>query len=434
MKQIGISSNGRFFQQRDGSPFFWLADTAWELLHRLSREEICDYLDLRRRQGFNTVQTVLLAENDGLRTPNFYGRHPLLTNAQGRYDPSLPDLEGPDSCWALADFLLEEAAKRGMLVALLPTWGDKWNKKFPAAKGPEVFTPDNAFAYGAFTAGRFRQWDNLVYVLGGDRTVDLPAHREILDRHGPGYPPGGPGGPAELSSMGPGSSYAALGQPDWLGFHMLQTGHFFDRDSYRMMEQVYNATAGRPLPVLDGEPRYEDHPIQFDPRNGRFDAWDLRQACYWSVFAGGCGVTYGHNCVWGMIRPGEENDYWDQPYCQAMERPGAWQMRHLKELMLSRPFFQRRPAQELLCAPLSWQQRLQAARGDRYAMVYDPDGAPVRIQGGLLPGSRLWVRWMDPETGNWSQGAAVPNQGQPLLSPPRPGPRRDWVLTLDSLD
>ena len=127
MRQIGISSNGRFFQQRDGSPFFWLADTAWELLHRLSREEICDYLDLRRRQGFNTVQTVLLAENDGLRTPNFYGRRPLLTNAQGRYDPALPDLEGPDSCWALADFLLEEAAKRGMLAALLPTWGDKWN-------------------------------------------------------------------------------------------------------------------------------------------------------------------------------------------------------------------------------------------------------------------------------------------------------------------
>lgn len=135
-----------------------------------------------------------------------------------------------------------------------------------------------------------------------------------------------------------------------------------------------------------------------------------------------------------MIRPGEENGYWDQPYCQAMERPGAWQMRHLKELMLSRPFFQRRPAQELLCAPLELAAAPSGRRGDRYAMVYDPDGGAGAHPRGAAAGSRLRVRWMDPETGNWSQGAAVPNQGQPLLSPPRPGPRRDWVLTLDSLD
>ncbi|MFZ5830334.1 MAG: DUF4038 domain-containing protein [Planctomycetota bacterium] len=45
-----------------GEPFFWLGDTAWEMLHRLDREETLHYLDVRARQGFNVIQTVLALE------------------------------------------------------------------------------------------------------------------------------------------------------------------------------------------------------------------------------------------------------------------------------------------------------------------------------------------------------------------------------------
>lgn len=41
-------------------PFFWLADTAWELFHRLDESEAKLYLDKRAAQGFNVVFVVVL--------------------------------------------------------------------------------------------------------------------------------------------------------------------------------------------------------------------------------------------------------------------------------------------------------------------------------------------------------------------------------------
>ena len=49
---------GRYLACSDGSPFFYLGDTAWELFHRLSREEIAYYMAERARQGFNAVQCI----------------------------------------------------------------------------------------------------------------------------------------------------------------------------------------------------------------------------------------------------------------------------------------------------------------------------------------------------------------------------------------
>ena len=84
----------RYFYWEDGEPFFYLGDTAWELLHQLNREEIARYMALRAQQGFTVVQTVALAELDGLRVPNAYGRKPLLDGENGQPDPTQPDVAG----------------------------------------------------------------------------------------------------------------------------------------------------------------------------------------------------------------------------------------------------------------------------------------------------------------------------------------------------
>ncbi len=62
----------------DGGPVFLLGDTAWELLHRLTREEMVYYLDKRASQGFNLICTVALAEFHGLTSPNAEGHLPLI--------------------------------------------------------------------------------------------------------------------------------------------------------------------------------------------------------------------------------------------------------------------------------------------------------------------------------------------------------------------
>src|SRR6478735_5636776 len=75
---LRVSDNQRFLVKADGQPFFWQGDTAWELLHRLNREETSVYLRQRATLGYTVIQTVILAELDGLNVPNAAGALPLV--------------------------------------------------------------------------------------------------------------------------------------------------------------------------------------------------------------------------------------------------------------------------------------------------------------------------------------------------------------------
>lgn len=85
-RTLKVSENKRFLQWNDGQPFFYLADTAWELFHRLTLAEAATYLKKRAAQGFTLIQCVLLAECDGLRVPNRNGDLPLID-----MDPTKPN-------------------------------------------------------------------------------------------------------------------------------------------------------------------------------------------------------------------------------------------------------------------------------------------------------------------------------------------------------
>jgi hypothetical protein len=55
---LKVSENKRFLVTADGQPFFWLGDTAWELFHRLNREEAERYLKNRADLRFTVIQAV----------------------------------------------------------------------------------------------------------------------------------------------------------------------------------------------------------------------------------------------------------------------------------------------------------------------------------------------------------------------------------------
>ena len=114
--QLQVSSNKRFLQTSDGKPFFWLGDTAWELFHRLDREEAEKYLKNRADNGFTVIQAVALAELDGLHEPNPYGEIPLEND-----DPAKPR----EAYFQHVDFIIQKAEQLGLYIGLLPTWGDK---------------------------------------------------------------------------------------------------------------------------------------------------------------------------------------------------------------------------------------------------------------------------------------------------------------------
>src|SRR5262249_21470312 len=165
---LKVSENQRFLVKEDGSPFFYLGDTAWELFHRLDRNEADRYLRDRAAKGFTVIQAVVLAELDGLHTPNAYGHVPLTND-----DPAKPT----EDYFRHVDWVVDRANELGLFIGMLPTWGDKWNKG--GGVGPEIFTPENSGPYGEWLGRRYKD-KGIIWILGGDRNVENDRRRAIL--------------------------------------------------------------------------------------------------------------------------------------------------------------------------------------------------------------------------------------------------------------
>ncbi len=255
MQYLRVSHNRRFLTLKDGTPFFWLGDTAWSIFHLLTREEAELYLKDRQQKKFNVIQVVALAEPDGLETTSAYGRKPLLKNGDGNYDPTLPDLSGGYSYWDHIDYILNLAEEHNLYMAFLPTWGDKYNQAW--GKGPEIFNKENAFQYGKWLGERYKERKDLLWVLGGDRKLEKPEHLKIIRAMAAGIKRGDEG--RHLMTFHPAgglSSSASVQEEDWHDFNMLQSGHNkLDIDNYNMITHDYQLEPTRP--VLDAEPRYD---------------------------------------------------------------------------------------------------------------------------------------------------------------------------------
>ena len=79
--RIKVTADGRYLEYADGTPFFWLGDTGWELFRKLDTADIKMYLQNRRDKGFNVIQAVILSE-----TSNRYAHKTMIDN-----DPLKPD-------------------------------------------------------------------------------------------------------------------------------------------------------------------------------------------------------------------------------------------------------------------------------------------------------------------------------------------------------
>ncbi|AWM42505.1 DUF4038 domain-containing protein [Gemmata obscuriglobus] len=425
-----MSDNKRFLVTAEGKPFFYLADTAWELFHRLDREQAGKYLKTRAAQGYNVVQAVALAEFDGLNEPNVYGHKPLIDNS-----PAKPN----EKYFEHVDWVVNRAAEHGIYTALLPTWGDKWNKKW--GQGPEVFTPENAEAYGAWLGKRYKDRP-IIWVLGGDRPVETDAHKRITRAMAKGLRAGDGG--AHLITFHPtggSGSSTPFHNDDWLDFNMRQNGHQAEfTGRYDKTLADYNLRPAKP--VLDGEPIYEGHPVSFKAKEfGHSTAADVRRPFYWDVFSGACGHTYGHHSVWQFYAKGRKPVNsplvtWEE----AIEQPGGKQMQHGRRLIESRPYLTRVPDDSVIVAdevgtsvPGAGTRRFAATRDEKgtFAMVYVPIGRPFTVAMGKVTGPKVKAWWFNPRDGKATAVGTFPNTGTRTFTPPADGELLDWVLVLD---
>ena len=285
---LKVSDNGRFLVHDDGTPFFYLGDTAWELLHRCTLDETERYLRDRAAKGFTVIQTVVLAELDGLHTPNMRGDLPLIDD-----DPTQPN----EAYFAYVDEIVALAAAYGLHIGMLPTWGDKWNVKWGV--GPEIFTPDNARTFGRFIGERYAD-QPIIWMLGGDRPIETDEHRAIVRAMAEGVREGDGGrNLMTFHTWGQHRTSEYVHDEPWLDFHTCQSGHKRNFENWRFIEADYALTPVRPC--MDAEPAYEDGADNIGNLAGGFiDDYEVRKALYWSLFAGAHGHTYGCWSVWQM--------------------------------------------------------------------------------------------------------------------------------------
>jgi Protein of unknown function (DUF4038)/Putative collagen-binding domain of a collagenase len=421
---VRISDNHRYLVDQRGRPFFYLGDTAWELFHRLNREDADFYLRNRAAKRFTVIQAVVLAEYGGLREPNPYGDLPLSDN-----DPTKP----VEAYFKHVDFIVDRAAELGLVIGMLPTWGDKWNKKW--GQGPEVFTPENAAVYGEFLGRRYRE-KPIVWILGGDRPIESERHKAIIRAMVNGLRKGDLG--RHLMTFHPtgGQSSAEWFQvDDWLDFNMSQTGHGYNHPNH---ERIASDYARQPTkPCVDGEPGYEDHPAEFNAKNGYLDDYEVRKFAYWALFAGAAGHTYGCHDIWQFLSTSRPpitaaRTLWRK----AIDLPGAGQMKYARTLIESRPFLMRMPDQSLVLSGAGkGTDHIQATRGEdgSYAFIYSASGQPFTVDLDRLSGENLRASWYDPRRGSSQLIKTFARQGKHEFRPPSQGKGNDWVLVLDDV-
>lgn len=422
--QLRVSDDKHYLLRKDGKPFFWLGDTAWELFHRLSREEAKKYLQNRANKGFTVIQAVVLAELDGLNTPNFYGNKPLIDN-----DPSKPS----EAYFKHVDYILDEASKLGLITALLPTWGDKWYKD-KWGMGPEIFTPDNAKTFGAWIAKRYLH-KNIVWVLGGDRIPKNEIHLAVIramaegidsvdnNRHLLTYHPSGGS-----------SSYEFFTDDKWIDFHMSQTGHKVGNPDYKPNIKAYQLNNIKPH--LNAEPNYEDHPNDWNPgEKGWMDEFDTRQAAYWNMLSGGAGHTYGNHNIWQMytekrVPINNARTNWQV----AMDHRGAYQVGYLRKMFEKRNWQKLVMDQSAIAGdnPEGLEYKIAAVSSTKdFMMVYIPYGRKTTVHTSKLSAPKLRGWWFNPRDGYAISIGDFENTGSKEFVPTSVGRGSDWLLVLD---
>lgn len=414
LPRLQIHSSGRFFEWENGDPFFYLADTGWTILERLTREEIAFYLQNRAQKGFNVVQVMGISEFGGLSRPNREGHLPLHNQ-----NPETPN----EAYWELCDFAVETAARLGIVLAILPTWGDAWYLR--RGLGPQVLTPENARVYGRFLGARYAQ-KTVIWLLGGDREFLTETHRETTRQLARGLREGDGG--RNLISVHPAhheSSSLHFHAEEWLDFSMWQSGH---QRKNELVAKFIGADYGRTpaKPVLDGEPCYEEHPSHHEPplpcgEKAYFDDYDVRKAVYRAVFAGAAGAAYGANGVFQNHLETIPNGFGARrEWRAALELPGAAQMGILRALMESLPPFSSRPRPELIEDNT---RGALGAEGGNWALIHLPNGGQVEVKTALLQPNRR-ASWFCPRTGDVTK---IPTSPDGVFAAPD---ARDWVLQL----
>ncbi len=413
---VRISADHTHLVDAAGRPFLYHADTPWGLVTRLRREEVELYLDHRQAAGFNAVQVQLIPEAAITTGTNAYGHGPFRTPG----DFSTPDPRYFDH----AAWVVEQARKRGMLVAFNPVWlgcCDGGRRDLMASNGV-----DRCRELGRFLGHRFRGYANLLWIQGGDR--DPGKWRPFVDAVAEGIDETAPNQLQTAHWSSTHSSLDEIGDARWLDLNATYTYAAEHVGAWRRQFHVYHSAR------RDAErvPRMPFFLIEstYEGEHGA-TAQKIRRQAWWAVLSGACGQAMGNGQIWGF-REGWETH---------LDTPAVRDLGVLRRVLESHRWWTLRPdfGHQVVTNGFGTYNGGDQPGGDNYVtaaaapdgtlLAYLPEGGTVAV---AAHASARRANWVDPTTGKASTSLRVSASAGFRTSPPglNAAGDRDWILSI----
>ena len=377
--KLSVSAD-RCHLEKNGSPFFWLADTVWSAFTNITREDWAYYLKHRREQGFNVLQINTLAQWD--RGENILNRNPFALDADGYPNYSAPD----DAYFANAQQMCRMAKEEGFELALVVLWSNQVPGTWANNLAPRYTIPKDQLQ-GVLTR-IFDTFDAFepIYVISGD--TDFPAE-ETIEYYQTAYDLLAQRNFTGLKTMH--LKGRCIDIPDifaqQMDFYLYQSGHNSDTQAMAYTSAEYLFSKKPKRPVINGEPCYDQMGYS---RNlyGRFGRYEIRRAAWQSILSGACaGISYGAHGVWNWVSTGLRStlamgEGFDapQPHQTALEFYGAWDYGFLREVFEAYGVGTLLPCRELVQNP-SPEIRMAQTPDESLALVYLPINTRLALQG-----------------------------------------------------
>ncbi|HWN94364.1 MAG TPA: DUF4038 domain-containing protein [Methylomirabilota bacterium] len=419
---VRVSRDGFSFEHDDATPFFWLADTAWNGALLSTLPDWNSYLQTRAAQKFSAVQWVATQwraapDGDAKGEVAFTGKEKISVNPE---------------FFRRLDAKADAVNRAGLLNVPVLLWAIGGHS---ADKNPGAFLPeDQAILLARYMVARW-QGNAVAWMLGGDghyfgsegekwRRIGRAVFNDIAHA------------PVTMHPKGRHWVWSEFKDEKWIGFIGYQSGHGDSDEALSWLTrgpltQDWEKTPHHPL--INLEPPYEGH-LAYESKTP-FSANLVRRTMYWSLLNGPtAGVSYGAHGVWGWddgTKPPTDhpNTGTPLPWKKALTMPGAEQMPHMVSFFTSIDFHQLRPLPGAVVnnpgnqAPRKYIAAARSVKGD-LTVVYVPEERTVEILLASLPPSPD-VKWFNPRTGEPSAAVAVITDTTAQFPTPGEG---DWIL------
>jgi hypothetical protein len=391
-------------------PFFWLADTAWNLWCKGTPDEWDEYLSVRRAQGFNTVQFVAGWWRGAMQP--IHGRP---------FDVDRDRISFDESAMESLDLLFAKIRAAGLVAAPVMLW------TLTDIDPGQVLTEEQCIEVARTQLSRWRD-PNVVWLLGGDGNYTSPSAQERWKRIGRAVFGESTADIATLHPCGVTWVADSFSSEPWYKIATIQSGHGSREADLRFLVdgEYAHSWPSMEMPFINLEPNYEDARSYHERKH--LTAYHVRRASYWSLLvAPPAGVTYGIGSIWmwarnhGEIAENHSDSWAGRPWNEDLYTPGAESMSVLKGIFERLPWTELRPTPELLRSQPGhsnvedWQA--VAATSDHSCLVaYAPTGGRLDLNlKGVPPSSTVYH--VDTESGHWDRKGTAADIGRATSFP-----------------